>query len=130
MMADRRSQVIGRRFGAVLSLGTIVAMTLALAGCSTSIADLPVGSAADTTPREPNGYLPVHDLPPDREAAVIPPAERAKIQAELLKARDHQATAAGPTAPATATAAPATKGSSPPKQSRQAKPAVESRAED
>lgn len=129
MMADRRSQVIGRRFGAVLCLGTLVAMTLALAGCSTSIADLPVGSAADTSaPHEPNGYLPVHDLPPDREEAVIPPAERAKIQAELLKARDHQATAAGPTAPATASPAP--KAGSPPKQSRQAKPPAESRAED
>jgi hypothetical protein len=131
MMADRRSQVIGRWLRAVLCFGTLVAMTLALAGCSTSIADLPVGSAADTTPREPNGYLPVHDLPPDREEAVIPLAERAKIQAELLKARDHQATAAAPAAPAApATASPATKGSSPLKQSRQAKPPTESRAED
>jgi len=129
MMADRRSQVIGRRVGGVLCLGALVAMTLALAGCSTSIADLPVGSAADTAaPHEPNGYLPVHDLPPDREEAIIPPDQRAKIQAELVKARDHQAVATT-TAPTTTT--PAAKNSSPPKQSRQAKPPPsESKAED
>jgi hypothetical protein len=105
-------------------------MTFALAGCSTSIADLPVGSAADTAaPHEPNGYLPVHDLPPDREEAVIPPAERAKIQAELLKARDHQAVATATAAPTPA--APAAKDNSPPKQTRRAKPPPsDSRAED
>jgi hypothetical protein len=132
MMADRRSQVIGRVFGGVLTLGTLVAMTLALAGCSTSIADLPVGSAADTpAPHEPNGYLPVHDLPPDRQEAIIPPEQRAKIQSELLKARDHQATAAAPTGTAPTTPAPASKDASPPKQTRRAKPPPsESRAED
>jgi hypothetical protein len=134
MMADRRGQVIGRGFGGVLCFGALVAMSLALAGCSTSIADLPVGTAADTpAPHDPNGYLPVHDLPPDREEAVIPPAERAKIQAELLKARDHQATATAPTATAPTTTAPATPApaaTSPPKQTRRAKPPSESQAED
>jgi len=115
----------------VLSLCAVLAMTLALAGCSTSIADMPVGTAADTpAPRDPGTYLPVHDLPPDRQEAVISLAERAKIQAELTKARDHQATAAGPTAPAPGTAPPATKGSTQPKQTRQAKPPSENRAED
>ncbi|WP_366938668.1 hypothetical protein [Bradyrhizobium sp.] len=124
--------MIDRGFGGVLSLGALVAMTLALAGCSTSIADLPVGSTADTpAPHEPNGYLPVHDLPPDREEQVIPPAERAKIQAELLKARDHQATAAAPTATAPTPPAAANKDAGPPKQTRRAKPPPgESRAED
>jgi hypothetical protein len=113
----------------VFSLGAVLAMTFALAGCSTSIADLPVGTAADTpAPHEPNGYLPVHDLPPDREEAVIPPAERAKIQAELLKARDHQAAAA---TAAPTPAAPATKDNSPPKQARRPKPPPsDNRAED
>jgi hypothetical protein len=123
MMADRRGQVIGRAFGGVLSVGALLAMTLALAGCSTSIADLPVGTAADMpAPHDPGTYLPVHDLPPDRQEAVIPPEQRAKIQAELTKARDHQATVTGPTAPTPATAPPATKGNTPPKQSRPAKP--------
>jgi len=36
----------------------------------------------------------VHDLPPARDEAVIPPEQRAKIEAELTKARDRQATAA------------------------------------
>ena len=46
------------------------------------------------TPRSPIAYLPVHDLPPDREEAVIAPAERAKIEKELIDARDRQASAA------------------------------------
>ena len=111
-------------------MGTLVAMAFALAGCSTSIADLPVGgTAADTpAPHEPGSYLPVHDLPPDREEAIIPPDQRAKIQAELVKARDHQAAA---TAAAPTTTTPSAKNSSPPKQSREAKPpASESKAED
>ena len=35
----------------------------------------------------------VHDLPPDRDQAVIPPDQRAKIEAELAAARDRQAVA-------------------------------------
>ena len=75
-------------------LGALLVSALALGGCSSSIADLPlVGTPADAPPRpkEAGAYLPVHDLPPDREQAALPPAERAKIEAELLAARDHQA---------------------------------------
>ncbi len=43
--------------------------------------------------REPGSYLPVHDLPPDREQAIISPDQRAKIEAELAAARDRQAVA-------------------------------------
>jgi hypothetical protein len=71
---------------------------LALGGCaSTSIADLPiVGTPADAParPKEAGVYLPVHDIPPAREEAALPPAERAKIEAELAAARDRQASAA------------------------------------
>jgi hypothetical protein len=69
----------------------------ALGGCSISIADLPlVGTPADAPerPKEAGAYLPVHDLPPDREQPELAPAERAKIQAELVAARDRQASAA------------------------------------
>jgi hypothetical protein len=69
---------------------------LTLGGCATSIADLPlVGTPADAParPKEAGAYLPVHDLPPDRDEAAIPPAEQAKIQRELLAARDRQASA-------------------------------------
>ena len=76
------------------ALGALLLSALALGGCSSSIADLPlVGTPADAPPRpnEAGTYLPVHDLPPDRAEAVIPPAERAKIEKELAAARDRQA---------------------------------------
>ena len=81
----------------LLAIGGLLVSVLAVGGCSTSIADLPgVGlpNDAPARPKEANGYLPVHDLPPDRDEAAIKPAEQAKIQAELIAARDRQATAA------------------------------------
>jgi hypothetical protein len=77
-----------------LAVGALLLSALCLGGCSTSIADLPlVGTPADAParPKEAGGYLPVHDLPPDREETAMAPAERAKIEAELLAARDRQA---------------------------------------
>jgi hypothetical protein len=55
-----------------------------------------VGTPADAParPKEAGGYLPVHDLPPNRDEAAMAPAEQAKIQAELAAARDRQAAAA------------------------------------
>jgi hypothetical protein len=80
-------------------LGALLLSALALGGCSSSIADLPlVGTPADAPvrPKEAGAYLPVHDLPPDRDEAALPPAEQAKIEKELIAARDRQAsTAAG-----------------------------------
>ncbi len=63
-------------------MAALFASALALGGCSTSIADLPgVGMPADAPqrPKEAGGYLPVHDLPPDRDEAALKPAEQAKI---------------------------------------------------
>jgi hypothetical protein len=73
--------------------GALLMVALAVGGCSSQLADM---SATDTPahPREPGAYLPVHDLPPDRDQAVIPPDQRAKIEAELAAARDRQAVAA------------------------------------
>jgi hypothetical protein len=85
------------------SMAALFVSALAVSGCSTSIADLPgVGlpSDAPARPKEAGGYLPVHDLPPDRNEAVIKPDEQAKIQAELLAARDRQAAAAAAPNPA------------------------------
>ncbi|KYK46374.1 MULTISPECIES: hypothetical protein [Bradyrhizobium] len=65
----------------------------ALGGCSSQLADLTPGDAQPHV-REPGTYLPVHDLPPDRDEAIIPPDRRAKIEAELAAARDRQAVAA------------------------------------
>jgi hypothetical protein len=85
----------------VIVWGVLLIAALALGGCSSSIADLPlVGTPSDapTRPKEAGAYLPVHDLPPDRDATVIPPKERAKIEAELIAARDRQASTANPQA--------------------------------
>ncbi len=76
---------------------TLLLSALALGGCSMSIADLPlVGTPADAPvrPKEAGAYLPVHDLPPDREEAAMAPAEQAKVQKELAAARDRQASSA------------------------------------
>jgi hypothetical protein len=81
----------------LLTAGALLASALALGGCSTSIADIPaLGMPADAParPKEAGGYLPVHDLPPDRDEAAMKPAEQAKIQAELIAARDRQASSA------------------------------------
>ena len=80
----------------MLGLGALVACAFALAGCSSQIADLPgVGVPADAPPRpkESGAYLPVNDLPPNRDQQVLDPKQRAKIQAELIAARDRQAAA-------------------------------------
>jgi hypothetical protein len=81
-----------------LAIGALLASALAIGGCSTSIADMPlVGTPADAParPKEAGAYLPVHDLPPDREQSALAPAERAKIESELIAARDRvSATAA------------------------------------
>jgi hypothetical protein len=86
-----------------LALGALLISALALGSCSTSIADLPlVGTPADTParPKETGAYLPVHDLPPDRDQAAMAPAERAKVAAELAAARDRQASTAAAQNPA------------------------------
>lgn len=78
----------------LVAAGALAASTLSLGGCSTSVADLPgIGLPADAParPKEAGGYLPVHDMPPDRDEAAMKPAEQAKIQAELIAARDRQA---------------------------------------
>jgi hypothetical protein len=74
-------------------LGALALSALTLAGCSSPIADLPSLGSADSSAKPKDPYLPVHDLPPDRDEAMIPPDQRAKIEAELIKARDRQAQA-------------------------------------
>jgi hypothetical protein len=89
MTAERKTRA--------LAVAALWLSVLALGGCATSIAELPlVGTPADAParPKEAGGYLPVHDLPPNRDEAAMAPAEQAKIQAELAAARDRQAAAA------------------------------------
>jgi hypothetical protein len=84
------------------SFAALFASAFALGGCSSQIADMPSLLPADAPerPKEAGGYLPVHDLPPDRDEAAIKPAELAKIQSELTAARDRQAVASTPAKPA------------------------------
>ena len=80
-------------------MAALFASALAVSGCSTSIADLPgIGLPGDAPqrPKEASGYLPVHDLPPDRDEAALNPKEQARIEAELRAARDRQAAAPAP----------------------------------
>ena len=87
----------------LLTIGALLASALAVGGCSTQIADLPgVGLPADAPerPKEAGAYLPVHDLPPDRNEAAMKPADQAKIQAELIAARERQAAASAAQNPA------------------------------
>jgi hypothetical protein len=94
--------MVARSIGG-LAMAALLLSTLALGGCATSIADMPlVGLPADAPerPKQAGAYLPVHDLPPNRDEAAMAPAEQAKIQAELLAARDRQASAAAGQNPA------------------------------
>jgi hypothetical protein len=87
----------------VLAFGALLLSAMALSGCSISIADLPlVGTPADAPARakETGAYLPVNELPPNRDEAAMNPAERAKIQSELVAARERQASAAAAKDPA------------------------------
>jgi len=74
--------------------GALLTSALAFGGCAMSMADLPlVGTPTGVpgSPKEASGYLPVEDLPTGRNDAVIAPDQQAKIKAELLAARDRQA---------------------------------------
>lgn len=83
-----------------LVAGLVVFGVLTLAGCSSPIADMPsLDADAIARPKEPGGYLPVNDVPRDRDAPIISPQERDKIEKELLAARDRQASAGTSTRP-------------------------------
>lgn len=85
----------GKPQGGALAGAALLLVALALGGCSTSISEMPLGSvSSDAKAKDTGTYLPVNALPPEREEAAMDPAERAKVQKELVAARDHQASAA------------------------------------
>lgn len=78
----------------VLSIVALVAAGVSLGGCSVPFADLPViGLPANTPPRPETAaeYPAVHDLPAPRRATVLAPEEQAKIEKDLIAARNRQA---------------------------------------
>ena len=71
-----------------------------LGGCSSTVADMALPADAPARAKDPSGYLPVHDLPPDRSEETMKPSDQAKLEAELKAARERQATAAAQNAAA------------------------------
>ena len=87
----------GRAICALL-VSALALSALTLGGCSISIADLPLGgipAEAPPRPKDAGAYLPINERPPEREEAVMDPAERARIERELIAARERQASAVG-----------------------------------
>lgn len=75
----------------------VLLLALSAGGCASTIADLPVvglPNDAPNRPKDPGGYPAVHDMPAARDTAALPAAEQAKLQADLIAARDRQAAAA------------------------------------
>jgi hypothetical protein len=77
-----------------LAAAVLLASLLALGGCSSTIADMAMPADAPARQKDANGYLPVHDLPPDRADPTIKPADQAKIEQELIASRAPQASTA------------------------------------
>lgn len=79
----------------MLAAGALL-LSFSLGGCATSTAGSSLMDARAEAPMPPKttAYLPVEDLPPPRQMAVMTPDERSKLQKELIAARDRQATAA------------------------------------
>ena len=82
-----------RRAGPVIACtAALVLMSQALGGC-TSIADLPFEAPSGAAERshDVSSYPAVHDLPAPRDHAAMDRAEQARVEKELIDARDHQA---------------------------------------
>jgi hypothetical protein len=79
--------------GSLPLLGLVLAL-LVLVGCSGRM--LEMCSPLPAPSPVPRAYLPVNDLPPERGEPLIAPDQRARIETELLAARNRQATSAKP----------------------------------
>jgi hypothetical protein len=96
------------RSGKFVSGAALLLLALSAGGCSMPMGDLPLADANAHT-KDANGYIPVHDMPTDRAEPTMDAAQRAKLQAELLAARDRQASAAAASEAAAASQNPAAK---------------------
>jgi hypothetical protein len=79
----------------ITALAALLLMSLSLGGCATSTTDSSLTDARAETPapRKTGAYLPVEDLPPNREKAALTADERLKLKNELIAARDRQTAA-------------------------------------
>jgi hypothetical protein len=73
----------------------LLMFSLVLCGCSGTVVDMLGVRSPEGAPgqQQPRGYLPVNDLPRERDEALVPLADRIKMQADLVAARDRQAPA-------------------------------------
>jgi len=80
---------------AALAAGTALLLSLTLGGCATSNGGSSLLDARAEVPAPPKTtvYLPVQELPPNREAPAMTADERLKLKKELIAARDRQAAA-------------------------------------
>jgi hypothetical protein len=84
-----------------LAAVALLLSSLSLGGCATSTAgsSLMDARAEAPAPAKKSVYLPVEDLPPQREKPAMTPDERSKLLKELIAARDRQAARAAPAQP-------------------------------
>jgi hypothetical protein len=69
-----------------------------LGGCSVPVADLPIvglPAGAPARPPEPGVYPAVHDMPAARAEPTLDPSDQARIETDLVHARERQAAAVG-----------------------------------
>ena len=76
-----------------LAAGALLLLSFSLGGYATSSAGSSLMDARAEAPMPPKTsvYLPLEDLPPQREMPAMTPDERLKLQKELIAARDRQA---------------------------------------
>jgi hypothetical protein len=95
MLVERSRMGIAYKQITALAAGPLLLLSLSLGGCATSTAgsSLMDARAEDSVSPKSSVYLPVEDLPPQREKPAMTPEERLKLQKELIAARDRQAAA-------------------------------------
>ena len=73
----------------------LLLLSLSLGGCATSTtgASLMDARAEVAAPPKTGAYLPVEDMPPDRQTPTLTTDETSKLKKELLAARDRQTAA-------------------------------------
>lgn len=94
-MPIRTRRQLGAERGRCAVATAMLLVAVGLGGCSISVSDMPIlgGNERAEKPKEPEGFPAVNDLPANRDEAVLAPAERNKIEQELIAARERQAAA-------------------------------------
>jgi hypothetical protein len=73
----------------IVVLAGLLLLSLSLGGCATSTGSSVMDARAEAP--KADSYLPVEDLPPNRDKPTMTVDERSKLQKELIAARDRQA---------------------------------------